>query len=156
MLERVFSELSRRYGSGVRLVIVSNRSLDDLPIETEFVPWSLESESEVTSGFDIGIMPLHDDFFSRGKCSFKAIYCMGHGVPVVISPVGMNVELVENGVNGFLAESADEWIGALAQLIERPEERARLGAAARRTIEERYAASAIYPRIRSMLVDVAS
>jgi glycosyltransferase involved in cell wall biosynthesis len=155
LLERVFEQLSRRFGERVRLVIVSNRGLDDLPIATEFIEWSLETESAVTAGFDIGIMPLQDDFFSRGKCSFKAIYCMGHGVPVVISPVGMNAQLVEDGINGFLADSDQEWIEALSRLVDDASLRARCGRAARETIERHYSARSIFPRLRQFLDEAA-
>ncbi|MBC8145264.1 MAG: glycosyltransferase family 4 protein [bacterium] len=154
LLESVFATLTARYGDRIRLVIVSNVGLDDLPIDTEFVQWSLETESDVTASFDIGIMPLQDDFFSRGKCSFKAIYCMGHGVPVVISPVGMNTELVENGVNGFLADGDDEWVDALARLIDDSGLRATMGAAARATIEERYSSNRIFALLRGLLAGI--
>ena len=154
MLERVFADIARRYGDRVELVIVSNRGLDDLPIATEFVPWTLATESESTMTFDIGIMPLADDFFSRGKCSFKAIYCMAHGVPVVISPVGMNVKLVQHGVNGMLANDDDEWIASLGALIEDHELRARLGREARTTIESQYSADAVYEQLHRLLDDI--
>jgi len=156
LLESVFAELARRYGDGVRLVIVSSRGLDGLPIDTEFVRWSLETESAETARFDIGIMPLQDDLFSRGKCSFKAIYCMGHGVPVVISPVGMNTQLVDNGHNGFLASSDEEWIAALVALIDDPALRERLGRSARETIERRYGADQVFQQLRDVLADVSA
>lgn len=156
LLENVFAELTRRYGDRVRLVIVSTRGLDDLPIATEFIPWSLDTESDVTASFDIGIMPLQDDLFSRGKCSFKAIYCMGHGVPVVISPVGMNTQLVEHGVNGFLTSSDEEWVASLTALIDNVEVRDRMGRAARATIESRYAAGAIFQQLRDVLATASA
>jgi glycosyltransferase involved in cell wall biosynthesis len=155
LLRETFAELARRYGDDVRLVIVSSRGVEGLPIATEFVQWTLETESEQVSRFDIGIMPLHDDFFSRGKCSFKAIYCMAHGVPVVISPVGMNAELVEHGVNGFLASDAGEWTAALSALIDDVALRSRMGAAARRTIEREYGSRRVFDGLSSLLAEVS-
>lgn len=154
-LAPVFARLAERYGDDIRLVIVSSRELEGLPIRTEFVRWSLESESEATASFDIGIMPLEDDLFSRGKCSFKAIYCMGHGVPVVISPVGMNRELIESGENGFLADSEEDWLDALSMLIDDPELRRAVGERGRRTIEERYAMEQILSALRETLVEAS-
>jgi glycosyltransferase involved in cell wall biosynthesis len=151
LLADVFAELRERFGERVKLVVVSNRSFDRAAIATEFVQWSLESESEETARFDIGIMPLQDDFFSRGKCSFKAIYCMAHGVPVVISPVGMNADLVESGRNGFLADSTGEWIDALSRLVEDVELRRRLGAEARASIEREYGTRIVLTGILAVL-----
>ena len=105
--------------------------------------------------FDIGIMPLQDDLFSRGKCSFKAIYCMAHGVPVVISPVGMNCAVVAHGESGFFAITADEWTGALSQLIEDAELRGKLGRRARQTIVEQFDAQVVADSVATYISGVA-
>lgn len=151
LLARVFRDLVSRFNDQIRLVIVSNKDAGGLPIGTEFVKWSLETESSSVLSFDIGIMPLTDDVFSRGKCSFKAIYCMAHGLPVVVSPVGMNSQLVQNGVNGFLADSDAEWMQTLCALIESAELRTQLGAAARSTIERDYSSASIYAQLKPIL-----
>lgn len=155
LLDEAFRSLAARYGDGVELVVVSNRAFENDAIATTFIEWSLEKESHEVAQFDIGIMPLQDDFFSRGKCSFKAIYCMAHGVPVVISPVGMNTELVRHGIDGFLADSTDEWIEALASLIDDVTLRARMGAAARVRIEEQYGSRMVFDGLVAILDELS-
>jgi glycosyltransferase involved in cell wall biosynthesis len=155
LLDGAFRALHERFGDRVRLVVVSNRSFDRAAIATEFILWSLETESAETARFDIGIMPLQDDFFSRGKCSFKAIYCMAHGVPVVISPVGMNAELVESGRNGFLADTVEEWTDALGRLVEDVELRRRLGAEARASIERAYGTRTVFAGLLAVLDELS-
>ncbi len=91
-------------------------------------------------GFDVGIMPLPDDIYTRGKCGLKALQFMATGRPVVISPVGMNTTLVQHGENGLLASTEDEWIGALERLRDDPELRRTLGRRGRATIEAGYSA----------------
>lgn len=138
-LRPVFVELDRRFGAKIELAIVSSKTID-VPISTRFIPWSLSSESAEVMLFDIGLMPLQDDPFSRGKCAFKAIHCMQHGVPVVASPVGANTTLIVSGQNGWLADSPDEWVARIGSLVANSHARAVMGRAARRTIEERYSA----------------
>ena len=97
-LEPAFRALSARFGGDVLLSVVSSRPYETSAIAVESIPWSLATERESVRRFDVGIMPLADDLFARGKCSFKAIQCMAEGIPVVVSPVGMNVEVVQDGV----------------------------------------------------------
>jgi glycosyltransferase involved in cell wall biosynthesis len=138
-LARPFRALRARFGSEIALTVVSNTPYDS-PLPTRFVPWSLESENDAVLGFDVGLMPLQNDPFSRGKCAFKAVLCMAHGVPVVASPVGANSELISHGENGFLASSASEWFEYLSTLVRDVDLRARLGQRARETIEAGYSA----------------
>jgi glycosyltransferase involved in cell wall biosynthesis len=106
-----------------------------------FVPWSETGEAEAVGSTHIGIMPLPDDDYTRGKCGLKALQFMATGRPVVISPVGMNNDLVTSGQNGFLASTVDEWVESLLQLAASPELRTRLGRAGRETIEARYSST---------------
>ena len=108
-----------------------------------FHPWSEAGEAEAIGSAHVGIMPLPDDVFTRGKCGLKALQYMATGRPVVISPVGMNRELIDSGTNGFLAANDDELVAALEQLAASAELRARLGAAGRKTVEERYSAEVV-------------
>jgi glycosyltransferase involved in cell wall biosynthesis len=115
----------------------------DRPIagaQTIFVPWSASTEAEDVAACHVGIMPMPDDEISRGKCGMKAIQFMATGRPVVVSPVGVNRDIVEPGVNGFWASSPEEWVDTLSRLAASPELRAELGANGRRTIEARYSA----------------
>ncbi|MBX3205815.1 MAG: glycosyltransferase [Labilithrix sp.] len=111
--------------------------------ENIFVPWSERGEAEAVGAAHVGIMPLPDDDYTRGKCGLKALQFMATGRPVVISPVGMNKELVTTGHNGFLASTTDEWTDALRRLAASPVLRQRLGRAGRETIEARYSADVV-------------
>ena len=111
--------------------------------ENVFIPWSEVGEAEALGAAHVGIMPLPDDEFTRGKCGLKALQFMATGRPVVISPVGMNRDLVSSGQNGFLASTTDEWLDALEQLASSPELRHRIGLAGRKTVEERFSAEVV-------------
>ncbi|MBS2016810.1 MAG: glycosyltransferase [Deltaproteobacteria bacterium] len=111
--------------------------------ENLFVPWTEKGEAEEVGASHVGIMPLPDDDYSKGKCGLKALQYMATGRPVVIAPVGMNVDLVKSGENGFLARTDDEWVDALEKLAASPDSRRTMGAAGRKTIEERFSAEVV-------------
>ena len=120
-------------------------------VQVDSVPWSLDREVELFNTCDVGVYPLPDDDWARGKCGFKAIQFMACGVPVVASPVGVNREIIADGVNGFLASTAAEWQGKLARLVSDTALRTRLAAAARRTIQERYSLDVTAPRVAGVM-----
>jgi len=103
--------------------------------ETRFVPWSADGEAQDVGDCHVGIMPLPDTEMSRGKGGMKALQYMATGRPVVVSPVGANVDIVRSGSNGFLAETLDEWVDTLARLARDPALRKSLGSNARGTVE---------------------
>jgi glycosyltransferase involved in cell wall biosynthesis len=117
----------------------------------EYARWTLEHEIEQLQSFDVGVMPLEDTAYNRAKEGFKLKQYMAVGIPVVASPVGKNVELVQEGVNGFLARTEDEWVEKLTLLARDPELRARMGAAGRRMVEERYSLDVATPRLLELL-----
>jgi glycosyltransferase involved in cell wall biosynthesis len=140
----------------LRLLVISstpNRiergGFDGVPLE--FRPWQLETEVTDLQGGDIGVMPLLDDEWTRGKCGLKALLCMACGLPVVVSPVGVNTEIVTDDVNGFLAGSEDEWVDKLCRLASDGDLRRRLGKAARETVEERYSVRVNAPKFLGVL-----
>ncbi len=137
MLAPAFETLAER-GVRVTLRVVSDASPEPSAIPVEFVPWRLDREANDVVGFDIGVMPLDDTAWSRGKCGFKLLQYMAAGLPTVASPVGVNRSIIQHGENGLLADSPDAWKGALDQLIADPSLRTRLGRAARRTVETQY------------------
>jgi len=100
---------------------------------------------------DIGVYPLWDDEWSKGKCGFKAIQFMAVGVPVIASEVGVNREIIRDGVNGFLAASEQEWCDKLALLLKDPMLRRKLGSAGRKTVEERYSLDMNAPKLHHAL-----
>lgn len=121
----------------------------------DYVGWSEAGEVPFLQGVDIGIMPLSDTPWARGKCGYKLIQYMACGLPVIASPVGVNAEIVEHGVNGFLVTTEAEWREALGLLLRDPELRGRMGRAGRRTVEERYSLQVWGPRVARMMTDVA-
>lgn len=120
-------------------------------VTVEEAPWSMEDEVRLFNGLDIGVYPLTDDDWSRGKCGFKAIQCMASGVPVVASAVGVNCEIITDGVDSFLAATPDEWVDKLSRLISEAALRSRMAAAGRDTIERRYSLQVAAPQLAAVL-----
>jgi glycosyltransferase involved in cell wall biosynthesis len=132
-----------------------------VPSELAGVPaasfaWSEATEVERIGAFDIGIMPLADTPWERGKCAYKLLQVMAAGKPVIAAPVGANCQVVRHGVNGFLATTQEEWADALRILATDPALRARMGAEARRTVAEAYAVATVGPRLAAVLAEAAS
>jgi glycosyltransferase involved in cell wall biosynthesis len=120
------------------------------------VPWRAETEPDDLRALDVGLMPLPDDEWSRGKCGMKALQYMALGIPPVVSPVGVNATIVRDGVNGLYAWTEGEWIDRVELLLEDEPLRRSLGQEARRTIEESYSARALAPRITKILTEAAA
>jgi len=118
--------------------------------------WKAETEARDIACFDVGIMPLVDAPFERGKCGYKLIQYMACGVPVIASPVGVNIEIVQHGENGFLADGDDEWARALTTLKGNPDLRRRMGATGRRLVERRYSIQATRGLVARWLMEVAA
>ncbi|MFC0710516.1 glycosyltransferase family 4 protein [Azorhizophilus paspali] len=114
-------------------------------IEVQLEPWSEEREAALIRRMDIGIMPLPDGPWERGKCGYKLIQYMACGVPLVASPTGANREIVEHSGAGLLADSADAWHDALSCLLSSASERERLGRAGRQAVESRYSLQRQFP-----------
>ncbi len=123
--------------------------LHNCPVEVR--SWSEESEVEEIQRFDIGIMPLPDEPFERGKCGYKLIQYMACAKPVVASPVGVNTEIVKNGNNGFLAKNPSDWLNVLPKLIVNKQLRQQFGSAGRVLVESDYAILKIAPRLVQIL-----
>ena len=138
----------------VRLVTIG---ADPGPLEgvsTEMRPWNEETEVEEMLKFDVGIMPLKDSPWERGKCGHKLIQYMACSRPVVASPVGVNREIVEHGFNGFLATGSEEWMEALSTLKANAPLRLAMGAAGRKKVEQSYCSRITAPRLASLLADI--
>ena len=143
-------------GRGARIAVVgAGRTAEAHPL-LDNLPWTEDSEVTRIHAMDIGIMPLTDTPWARGKCGYKLIQYMACGLPVIASPVGVNAEIVEHGVNGFLASSEAEWTEALRTLLSDPALRARMGEAGRRKVERNYSLQVWGPRVAKMLRDAAN
>ncbi len=136
-LEPVFKIISQKFPH-VKLKIVSNDSYGSTFIPVLNKPWRLEDENEDLISFDIGLMPLNDDLWTRGKCGLKIIQYLSVGVPVVCSPVGINQDIVKDGENGFWATTEEEWVERLSSLIQDQSLRRKMGENGIRTVEKGY------------------
>lgn len=135
----VLQSIAKKHAIVVR--VISNKN-PKLPLANfEFVPWQKESEFEDLFQFDIGLMPLTDSSWAKGKCGFKALQYMALEIPCVASPVGVNTEIVEHGRDGFLCANHEAWLEVLDQLISDRELRARIGKAGRQAVEARFSVS---------------
>jgi glycosyltransferase involved in cell wall biosynthesis len=120
-------------------------------VDVQVVPWSMADEVSLFNTCDIGVYPLTDDDWSRGKCGFKAIQCMACGVPVVAAAVGVNREIINHGVNSMLASTPRDWIDHLSVLLTNPELRRTMAIAGRQTIEARYSLQVTAPQLAAVL-----
>jgi glycosyltransferase involved in cell wall biosynthesis len=152
-LEVAAPALARVCADGrARVVLVGVRpGLRSWPFPCEERPWVEGREAEDIAGFDIGIMPLADEPWSRGKCGFKLVQYLACGRPAVASPVGVNTAIVIDGQTGLLASGEDAWVAALDRLVGDAPLRARLGAAGRAHVETHYALHRTAPLVAGVL-----
>jgi glycosyltransferase involved in cell wall biosynthesis len=120
------------------------------------LPFTVDAELSYLRTLDIGIMPLPDTEWTRGKCAFKAIQYMGMGIPTVASPVGITSDLIAHNVNGLLATSVEEWFQALNLLVNDSNIRVKFSLEARRTIERSYSLQVWGPRLASLFDQLCS
>jgi glycosyltransferase involved in cell wall biosynthesis len=152
-LDSVFKELASRYTFQVRVI---GGQYDLAGVDVSCQPWSLENELTDLHSFDVGVMPMPDNDWTRGKCGFKALQYMGVGVPAVVSPVGVNRQIINHGENGFLASTEDEWMTCLTRLVEDPSLRCHLGKAGRKTVEDRYSVKLNAPKLLEIIHSAAA
>ncbi len=148
-LAGILQKLRKEIGEFVFTVISSNE-LAINGVEVIFKRWSYENEVKEIKSLDIGIMPLADDEWAKGKCGLKVLQYMACGVPVVASPVGVNCEIIKDGENGFLAAADEEWLEKLSLLARDEALRRRLGQKGRETVEKHYSLRIWGPRLASL------
>jgi glycosyltransferase involved in cell wall biosynthesis len=132
----VFDYLNTKFDYTIR-VISNEKPSFHLP-NLEFVKWKKETEIDDLKSFSIGIMPLVKDQWSEGKCGFKGLQYMSLGIPTIMSPVGVNTEIIEHGLNGIIASNDEDWTQALEMLIVNAEFRKQIGRNGKLTISDRY------------------
>lgn len=131
-------KIKDKYGERVYFKVMGDPSYENADLNIKGIPWSNDSEAEIISSFDIGIMPLPENEWVKGKCGLKGLSYMALEIPTIMSNIGVNSEIIEDGTNGFLAQTEEEWIKKLSLLIESFELRKQLGEKARKTVIERY------------------
>ena len=155
MVRDALAEVARRYPE-VEIQAIGGSYVPSVSPSLTVRRWSLEHELSDLHGFDIGIMPMPDTEWTRGKCGFKALLYMACAVQPVCSPVGMTTDIVQDGVTGLLATTTEEWIEKLSLLVENPTLRRQMGAAGRQTVEEKYSLSTHAPRFLESLERTAA
>jgi glycosyltransferase involved in cell wall biosynthesis len=153
LLERI--EALRRFcrNASARLVLVGSGPIELPGVPVEVRSWREDAEVAEIQRFDIGIMPIPDTPWARGKCGFKLIQYMACGVPVVASPVGANVRIVDDGQNGFLAGTDDQWVAALSTLAASSLRRQQFGMAGREKVVRRYSLDVAAPLLAGVLAE---
>ena len=147
-------ELARRLPLVVKIICNQPPERPIAGATMRFVAWSQEREAEEVGDCHAGIMPLPDDDATRGKCGLKALQCMATGRPVVVSAVGMNTDLIEDGINGFLAADTAEFVDRLYRLSQSATLRRQMGMAGRRAVELSYSAEAVAARFARVVRQV--
>lgn len=125
-----------------RFQVISNHNPQLLLKSFEYIPWNKHSEIKDLSQFDIGVMPLENNKWAEGKCGFKGLQYMALGIPTIMSPVGVNKDIINHGINGLLANSLKEWEDALTSLLITPDRRISLGGNGIKTVNDKYSVEA--------------
>lgn len=135
-------KIKAKYGDKVEIRVIGDGNYKNPSLKINGIAWNKEDELAELSKFDIGIMPLPDDEWAKGKCGLKGLQYMALEIPTIMSPVGVNTEIIQHGTNGYLATTEEEWINCLSELIDDAALRKNIGKNARKTVEEKYSVNA--------------
>ena len=152
VIQSVITNILNKYPHKIDFVFISNHHINIPGVINK--PWKRETEISDLTQFDIGIMPLPDNEWTRGKCGFKGLQYMSLEIPTIMSPVGVNKEIIKHGINGFLANTPEEWENTLSQLIENQSLRENLGKEARNTIKTKYSVEALKQEYLSLMKSI--
>ncbi len=130
--------MNEKFPDQWRLLVIADKAPDFKLDNLEFKKWSKETEIEDLLQFDIGIMPLIDDAWARGKCGFKSLQYMSLEIPALASPVGVNQTMIDQGINGYLCTTENDWLISLEQLMFDPLLRKNIGARGREKVVSNY------------------
>ena len=144
-IQPALKEVVKKFNA--KLFFVGSGPLPEFNSIAEIKDWSIHTELEDLRKMDIGIMPLEDNEWNRGKCGFKIIQYMAIGLPTVGSPVGVNSEIIENNVTGYLASTHEEWVSSLSQLINDRMKLRNFGTAGRKRAQKIYSLQATLPLV---------
>lgn len=151
LAREALQRLQLEMGEQLRLVFIGAGDFRMPDLKAEYRAWQLETELGDLRQLDIGIMPMPDNPWTRGKCGFKALLYMSVGLPIVCSPVGFNREIVTPETNGLWAETATQWYEALQRLTHDAELRQRMGAHGRKLVEKNFSVETCAPRFEAIL-----
>ena len=131
-------KLKEKYGELLRIKVIGDATYRNEELGIKGIGWNKQDELRELCEFDIGIMPLPDDEWAKGKCGLKGLQYMALEIPTIMSPVGVNTEIIQDGINGYLASETDEWVQKLTMLIENSDLRHSIGKQARQTVIDHY------------------
>lgn len=134
--------IHKKYGDRVRFQVIGDGNYSYEPLGIQGIPWKKDTELKDLSEIDIGLMPLPDDEWAKGKCGLKGLQYMALEIATIMSPVGVNTEIIQHGKNGYLASTTEEWVEVISKLIESEELRKKIGSAGRQTVVEKYSVEA--------------
>ncbi|MFQ5545791.1 MAG: glycosyltransferase family 4 protein [Acidiferrobacterales bacterium] len=146
VLESLASQVPR-----LRLKIIADFNLYSTALNVRAVAWSSDGEVHELASSHIGLAPMPEDPWTQGKCGLKVLQYMAAGLPIVASPGGVHRDLIEHGVNGFLADSAEAWCVNLLRLINDPALRQRMGASGKKRVAEQFSIAAVFAKMQSAL-----
>ena len=147
----IFQDLEKSYP--IDFLVISNQN-PELPLQNfKFIKWKKETEIEDLQQIEIGVMPLTDDAWAKGKCGFKALQYMSLCTPALVSPVGVNTQIIQHEVNGFLCQTPADWENALIKLINDENLRKKIGSKAQKTVEEKYSVRSNTNNFLSLFTD---
>lgn len=144
LLDEVFARLAQQFDFELKIIGGGEVSFESVRVKCQ--DWRLESEVNDIRSFDIGVMPLRNDLWTRGKAGLKLLQYLAAGIPAVASRVGVNCEIVSDGKNGFLAGDSDEWVEKLGRLLRDAKLRQELGSEGQKTVIERYSVEGNFPK----------
>lgn len=134
--------LKKKYGDKICIKVIGDGTYVNEPLQIKGIGWNKQDELKELGAIDIGIMPLPDDEWAKGKCGLKGLQYMALCIATVMSPVGVNSEIIENGTNGYLAANDQEWFDKISLLIENKTLRLQIAEAGHKTVEEKYSVNA--------------
>lgn len=141
LLKKVLATITSKFPQ-VEIIMISNVAIYNNEFDIKFKKWNQQTEIEDLSQIDIGIMPLPNDEWAKGKCGFKGLQYMALEIPTIMSPVGVNTEIIHDGENGFLATTEEDWLNKLGLLIQSEGLRKKLGKTGRQTVIDKYSIEA--------------
>ena len=147
LVEEALNHISNKYMGSVSLLICSNANYQHPIMKTVNVEWSITQEADVLDLIDIGIMPLSGGEWEKGKAGFKMLLYMSKNIPVIVSGVGVNKIIIDHGVNGFIADSTEEWIKSLSSLLDENELRSKLAQNGYEFVKKSYSTESVFKQI---------